>query len=136
MYMKKVFYLPLYRSCDGKFFHDWLFYVNLGNFVPWCQHFVQLISTLIKSYYCCVYILRNYQHYYYIVASTQCPSKIAAAEPDPWCNYCSFVFYYLYSLLSIIFICFYTRIDSGGKWKGMLLLLLKFKFVPFLLVLE
>ena len=102
MYMKKVFYLPLYRSCDAKFFHDWLFYVNLCNFVPWCQHFVQLISTLIKSYYCYVYILRNYQHYHYKVASTQCPSKIAAAEPDPWCHYCSFVFYYHFTALELI----------------------------------
>ena len=61
------------------------FYVNFDNFLLGCpilqDNFVQLISTLIKSYYHHAYFLHHYE--YYMIAVPQCPSKteqIAATE--------------------------------------------------------
>ena len=78
------------------------------------SNFVQLTSTLIKSYYCCAYFLCHYQYYYYKVAAPRCPSK---TEPNPLCHYCLLLVYF-----PSLFDC--TSIDAGSKWKIMLLLLL------------
>ena len=68
-------------------------------------------------------------HYQYYYAAPQCPSKteqIAAAEPDPWCYYCSFIFHPYLTALELMpavnekACCYYYSFD----------------FVGFLLVLE
>ena len=93
----------LYFSMTG------FFYVNLDNVVLWCLilqgSFVQLTSTLIKSYYRCAYFLSHYQHYYYQITAPQCPPKteqIAVGESDPWFHYCSFAFCHCLTALELM----------------------------------